>query len=87
MKIEPCELCGNTRTRPDPQLCQFYGVSTYPQLVEAQEYHIQKLQGEVSKHNREQLTPTQKHQILDSLVEARKQLRSINAQLIRLLED
>lgn len=33
---------------PDPQLCRFYGVDSFPALVEAQEKHIVKLQKKVA---------------------------------------
>jgi hypothetical protein len=33
--------------RPDPQLCKFYAVSTFPELVAAMEYHIAKLQAKL----------------------------------------
>ena len=35
--------------QPDPQLCSFYQVDSFPALVTAQEQHIQKLQAKMAK--------------------------------------
>lgn len=37
-------LAGAERVEPDTQLCKFYDVATYPDLVAAMEKHITKLQ-------------------------------------------
>ena len=33
--------------KPDEQLCKFYGVTNYPDLVKAQAHHIEKLQSKI----------------------------------------
>src|SRR4051812_14338456 len=38
------ELAEHAQDVPDPQLCKFYGVTTFPELVAAMERHITKLQ-------------------------------------------
>jgi hypothetical protein len=45
----PCNYTvgGADYTKPDPQLCKFYAVSTYPELVAAMERHIAKLQAKL----------------------------------------
>lgn len=35
---------------PDQQLCKFYDVQTFPELVEAMEHHIRKLQSKLPIH-------------------------------------
>lgn len=37
-------IAGAERVEPDTQLCKFYDVATYPDLVAAMEKHITKLQ-------------------------------------------
>jgi hypothetical protein len=39
---------------PDPQLCKFYQVKTYPELVAAQAHHIEKLQAKLPPLRNEQ---------------------------------
>ncbi len=46
--LEETEAAPTTPT-PDPQLCQFYQVTTFPELVAAMEHHIEKLQSKLPK--------------------------------------
>ena len=36
---------------PDPVLCKFYQVTTFEELISAQEHHINKLQAKLKKEN------------------------------------
>lgn len=41
------ELKAQLAAQPDPVLCSFYQVETFPDLVKAMEHHIEKLQAKV----------------------------------------
>ena len=43
VRRETVEACA----KPDPQLCKFYDVQAYPELVAAMEHHIRKLQAKL----------------------------------------
>ena len=43
---------------PDKQLCTFYGVDTFPALVEAMEHHIKKLQAKLPQNDMPAATKT-----------------------------
>lgn len=43
-KLQGYDIVTKMTPEPDPQLCHFYGVTTYPELVEEMENHIRKLQ-------------------------------------------
>lgn len=43
---------------PDTQLCTFYGVYTFPALVEAMEHHIKKLQAKLPQNDMPAATKT-----------------------------
>lgn len=63
-----CPVCQDISTKPaepvvqgevpDPQLCKFYGVSTFPQLVQEMEQHIAKLQDDRPKKPWEDAFPS-----------------------------
>lgn len=44
--------------KPDPQLCAFYSVDTFPALVAAMERHIEKLQSKLPPNDMPALTKT-----------------------------
>lgn len=47
-----------TQQEPDKQLCTFYGVDTFPALVEAMEHHIKKLQAKLPQNDMPAATKT-----------------------------
>ena len=52
--IELCTKDSVADSKPDEQLCKFYGVTTYAELVAAQARHIEKLQAKVTPLRDEQ---------------------------------
>jgi hypothetical protein len=44
------------QAQPDPVLCKFYQVDSFPALVAAMEHHIERLQAKLPKDNQPAFT-------------------------------